>query len=387
MPRRRTTRTCPLPAHNAGPGRRCIACGKSFKLARSNRPEKLPPVSGHTLVLSQNGYDFWQHDKNGSIMVFKGWDLVNTAYTLQSAKDAMNRRFATMKPPRPLINPASKGKDFLISSTGPDAQRIYLSPAGRWITDRLRAKRYTERDAAELAGLFAERSPGVHTVKIVKPGFVRSNPRKATLEEATAHRLAEFADLAESGITEMTGKIRRDYTPEDPWEKPGEVVGRFGGIKPAYPELMRISAGPKVIAAAIRRGKGKTFETVRGLMEHQLTKLGFEPRRKRSPGRPTVAPHKKLRPYCEHCGNMHSTNQHRFHGEGAFHRTHLFSFGNPPAPAVKPARIGRAEKIYYKRDQGNRQGPYFHKFTRTAAGVWTYPPGWAFFKNRVAVIR
>jgi hypothetical protein len=183
----------------------------------------------------------------------------------------------------------------------------------------------------------------------------------------------------------MTGKLRREFTAEHPMERGGDVVGRFGGLKPQYPELMAISAGPKRIAAAIRRGKGKTFDTVRGLMAGQLAKMGFEPRRRRSAGRPTVPAHPALTKKCAHCGEAHTTSQHRFHGAGALHRTHLWAFN--PAAKEKPFRIGRAEKIYYKRDQGNRQGPYFHNFTRTAAGVWTYPPGWAFFKSRVAVIR
>jgi hypothetical protein len=56
-------------------------------------------------------------------------------------------------------------------------------------------------------------------------------------------------------------------------------------------------------------------------------------------------------------------------------------------PADRPERIGRARKFYYDRDQGNRQGAYFHTFTRRKAGTWTYPPGWAYFPNRVLVIR
>lgn len=218
------------------------------------------------------------------------------------------------------------------------------------------------------------------------PTILRSNPRKPTLEEATALRLAEFADLAQhGGITELTGKIRREYEAEHPMERGGDVVGRYGGLKPAYPELMQISAGPKQIAAAIRRGKGRTFETVRGLMAGQLAKMGFEPARRRSPGRPTVAPHPALTKKCAHCGQAHTTSQHRFHGAGALHRTHLWAF-NPPEK-VKPARIGRTEKVFYKRDQGNRQGPYYHLFRRVLAGLWTYPAGWHHFKSNVVVIR
>lgn len=210
--------------------------------------------------------------------------------------------------------------------------------------------------------------------------------RKPTLEEATAMRLAEFAHLAESGITEMTGKLRREYTAEHPMERGGDVVGRFGGLKPAYPELMAIAAGPKQIAQAIRRGTGRTFETVKQLMEGQLSREGFEPARRRSAGRPTVAPHQALTTRCKHCAGLHTTSQHRFHGKGSLHRTHLWAF-NPPAPKIKPQRIGRMERAFYLRDQGNRQGDYVHKFTRRAAGLWTHGPGWYYFDKNVAVIR
>jgi hypothetical protein len=190
-------------------------------------------------------------------------------------------------------------------------------------------------------------------------------------------RLADFADAAESGITEMTGRLRRGGDRDD-------VVGRFGGIKKSYPELAVLSAGPKRIAAAIRRGSGRTFDDIRSLMQLQMEREGFKPGRKRSPGRPTVAPHLPIIK-CRHCGEMHTKGQHRFHGKGSFHRTHLWAF-NPPA-AVKPERIGQASKIFYLRDQGNRQGNYYHKFTKSAAGVWTYSPGWHYFNSNVAVIR
>jgi len=55
------------------------------------------------------------------------------------------------------------------------------------------------------------------------------------------------------------------------------------------------------------------------------------------------------------------------------------------APGVK--RIGRAQKLFYLRDQGRVPGPNVKTYTRRADGVWTYPPGWAFFPNKVAVIR
>lgn len=214
----------------------------------------------------------------------------------------------------------------------------------------------------------------------------RRNSRKATLDEATATRMAEFVDGAESGITEMTGKLWREYTPADPMERGGDVIGRFGGLKKSFLELLAIDAGPKRIAQAIRRGKGRTFETVKHLMEGQLAKLGFEPARRRSLAKATVAPHPRLTARCKHCAGLHTTSQHRFHGEGSLHRTHLWAF-NPPAPAIKPKRIGRTQRVFYLRDQGNLQGPYVHKFTRRAAGLWTHAPGWYYFDKNVAVIR
>lgn len=35
-----------------------------------------------------------------------------------------------------------------------------------------------------------------------------------------------------------------------------------------------------------------------------------------------VKGHKKIRPYCIHCGGNHSSNTHRFHGYGSYARTH-----------------------------------------------------------------
>ena len=198
--------------------------------------------------------------------------------------------------------------------------------------------------------------------------------------------MAEFADLQQSGITEMTGRLRRDYEGPSPMERGGDIVGRFGGIKKSYPELAAIGAGPKQIAQAIRRGKGRTFEAVKQLMGRQLSKLGFEPARRRSPAKASVGPHRPVTAKCKHCAGAHTTSQHRFHGAGSLHRTHLWAF-NPPAPAIKPQRIGRTQRVFYLRDQGNMQGPYVHKFTRIAAGLWTHAPGWYYFDKNVAVIR
>jgi hypothetical protein len=158
---------------------------------------------------------------------------------------------------------------------------------------------------------------------------MRKNP-KPTLEQLVDYRLADIAEASESGLTEMTGKLRRDYVPEHPWELPGEVVGRFGGMKRGlYPELEALSEGPKVIGQAIRRGKGKVYERVRQVVADAMSKEtdSYRVVKKRSPGRASVAPHEG-RPYCLHCRATHTKGQHRFHGPGSFHATHLWAF-NP----------------------------------------------------------
>jgi hypothetical protein len=140
------------------------------------------------------------------------------------------------------------------------------------------------------------------------------------LEQETSERLALIRDLAESGITELTGKGRREYGTE------GAFVGRYGGLKPSFPELLKIKDSPKQIAAAIRRGSGPAYERVYDVVSKQAEREGYMPARRRSPGRPTVAPHEG-RIYCKRCQDFHTKGQHRFHGPGSFHRTHLFSFG------------------------------------------------------------
>jgi hypothetical protein len=61
-----------------------------------------------------------------------------------------------------------------------------------------------------------------------------------------------------------------------------------------------------------------------------MVKRGYPPVRKRYAGKPTVPPHAGSR-RCKVCAGLHTTNMHRFHGKGSFHRTHLFGF-NPAIP-------------------------------------------------------
>jgi hypothetical protein len=144
-----------------------------------------------------------------------------------------------------------------------------------------------------------------------------------TLDQATRARLSEIRDIARSGVTELTGRAIREGGE-------GAIVGRIGGLKPMYPELLTIPDSPKQIAIAIDKGKGRAFERVYAAVEAEMERAGFQPGRARSPGRPSIPPHAG-KPYCYLCRQHHTKGQHRAHGAGSFHRTHLwaFSLGNP----------------------------------------------------------
>lgn len=140
-----------------------------------------------------------------------------------------------------------------------------------------------------------------------------------TLRQATQRRLQDIrAVFAESGVTEHTGRLRYH-------EGTREVSGRVRGVKHAFPETEKLKQSPKVIAAAIRRGRGKVYRQVYGTVEREMERKGFAP--SKSSGKRTVEPHKGKR-YCVRCRELHTKGQHRFHGKGSYHQTHLFSF-NP----------------------------------------------------------
>ncbi len=143
------------------------------------------------------------------------------------------------------------------------------------------------------------------------------------LDSAVDARLSEIRDMARSGVTERTGKSSRFQT------EYGEERGRrIGGMMAAYPEIERLGDSPKVVAAAIDRGKGKVYRRVRYAVASEMEKY-FPRSRKRSPEKPTVPAHARLTKKCKTCGVMHGKGGHRFHGKGSFHQTHLFAF-NPP---------------------------------------------------------
>lgn len=144
------------------------------------------------------------------------------------------------------------------------------------------------------------------------------------LEQFVEWRLSDIKAEALSGVSEMTGKVRREYydSPHDY----GRIVGRYGGLN--IEELQRAGVSPGRAARAIEAGKGKVYDRIVEEVVRSGERQGLAPARKRSPGKPTIPPHAG-RVYCAHCRTMHTKGQHRFHGAGSFHRTHLFAFKNP----------------------------------------------------------
>lgn len=191
---------------------------------------------------------------------------------------------------------------------------------------------------------------------------LRTN-RAPRLSEAVDERLQQMRHMFTSGVSETTGRLV--YRGGDQYGG-SDVMGRLSGVKPAFPELSHEKAGPQAIAGAISRGKGKVYDRVRDAVARDLGRYYTEGK-KRSRGRLSVAPHKALRRYCSHCRTLHAKGEHRFHGAGSFHRTHLFSF-NPRGGR----RVGRIVEIRYERDWGRQPGFYKHVF-RVPASLYRLP--------------
>lgn len=162
-----------------------------------------------------------------------------------------------------------------------------------------------------------------------------------TIDQVTEARLEEIRDLVRSGVTEHTGRAMRTAQ-----EEGGEATGkRFRGLKHAYPELYRLPWSPSEIAWIIEHPKGPRWETLYETVRDAMANFGFQAPRPRSRGPLVIAPHEG-RIYCHHCREYHAKSEHRAHGKGSFHRTHLFSFGKNPMCRKNPPREKSLDLIY-----------------------------------------
>lgn len=129
-------------------------------------------------------------------------------------------------------------------------------------------------------------------------------------EQNILARLYQIRDLVRSGITEHVGKTYRGAD--------GKIAGRHkGGFGKQFPEIARAGLTPGQAADAIDRGRGPRFKRlIAAIAQHE-----FPERKQRGPGKPQVPPHAGTRA-CSACGVDHSKDKHRFHGEGAYYRTH-----------------------------------------------------------------
>lgn len=173
-------------------------------------------------------------------------------------------------------------------------------------------------------------------------------PNGPRLEAAIDARLEQLRDVARSGQTALTGKtVRvRDSAGEESRSR------RFGGMRAAFPELRRLPDrdSPQKIAAAVERGRGKVYQRLRATVRRELEPWVREARTRKE--RPAVPAHSALTAKCKTCHVVHGKDQHRFHGKGAFHSTHLFSFNpdmkNPRLKHLKYTTLpdGRKFPIY-----------------------------------------
>lgn len=160
---------------------------------------------------------------------------------------------------------------------------------------------------------------------------------KPSLQQVTAARLSEILDMSRSGVSDLTGKLRRSH--DDGRHEQGAIVGRYGGLR--IPELVSIGMSPGQAAKAIVRGKGKVYGRLVKEVKRLARSEGYTPARKKyvkKRGPLSIAGHEKIRPSCSLCKFPHTKKEHRFHGPGSYQRTHggstSFSFGENPMKAI-----------------------------------------------------
>lgn len=145
-----------------------------------------------------------------------------------------------------------------------------------------------------------------------------------SLEQATEARLSEIRDILRSGAGEHAGKAMREEG--EGQEGQGRVIGRHRGYSSMYPELQKYAYPRSAMLRALDNKSGKIYDNLYRASKDVMEYHGYMGRMKRARGKLTEAPHSgRLR--CKHCHEMHTKSEHRFHGKGSYHRTHLFAFG------------------------------------------------------------
>lgn len=190
------------------------------------------------------------------------------------------------------------------------------------------------------------------------------NPPISKAEQMVRSRMMEIRDLVRSGATEMVGKSYRGAS--------GKIEGRHkGGFTKMFPELNRAGLTPGEAAKAVALGKGKRYARLHKAIADTL---GVTIRSPRKRGPLKVVPHAGIQS-CRHCRQLHTTSEHRFHGPGAFHRTHAFAF-NPKKMKKNPTSAvviyGKVLRIEAQKTQKHRcddecakfKHRYYHDFKK-----------------------
>lgn len=205
--------------------------------------------------------------------------------------------------------------------------------------------------------------------------------------QAAQSVLRDVAAQIRSFDTHHTGKVLRDVH--------GDAVGRGRGIMPGltrdYPSLSVWEGKPSKLAAAIEAGKGQKYVQVLDGVLHDIESQPSLVRFARSAPLaelrklPAIAypPHRGSAK-CLSCGHTHGRGSHRFHGRGAFDRTHGITRRRAERPdlgeevpdwVTNPRRggvlVGILREIRYKRTVGKHPGFYKHAF-KTGAKLYRF---------------
>jgi hypothetical protein len=197
------------------------------------------------------------------------------------------------------------------------------------------------------------------------------------LEELTHYRLSEIQDAAESFDWSNVGKAigRRDPVTGRIEEDPRRIRGGWHDLFPELPSKY----GPTATAKALRKGKGIIFRRIVASVQEGMKPYATRERKKRPP---SVPGHDSLTGKCKLCQIPHSKKQHRFHGPGSFHKTHLWGFAMNKPTEEMPLVYGRVLQVLAQKTQVHRCDAgckkvghrYYHNF-KTGPKEYGLPAG------------